>query len=277
VTTLNIPNTITAGQPGEAAKVQQNFDAIETFANTDLINRDGSVAMQQPLTVVTPTTATHAASKGYVDGLWKPGMGMIWYGATAPTGWLLCQGQSLSRTEYAALFAEIGTTWGSVDANSFTLPDLREKVGVGYKSGSTFAGTLGVSGGAADAVVVSHGHTMGSHTHTGVDHLHGLGGSTGGQSASHTHPAAEGNFVVATINPSGVLGNGGTQIIQANHHASTGAASNDHVHALPATTGAADRSLTTGGPSTNSTSTDGVSGTNKNLQPFATVNYIIKT
>lgn len=49
-------------------------------------------------------------------------------GATAPLGWLLCQGQAVSRTEYAELFAVIGTAFGNGDGvNTFNLPDPRNK------------------------------------------------------------------------------------------------------------------------------------------------------
>ena len=48
-------------------------------------------------------------------------------GATAPTGWLLCNGQAVSRTTYADLFAAIGTSFGAGDGSTtFNLPDLRE-------------------------------------------------------------------------------------------------------------------------------------------------------
>lgn len=47
-------------------------------------------------------------------------------GTTAPDGWLLCQGQAISRTDYADLFAVIGTAFGSGDGSTtFNLPDLR--------------------------------------------------------------------------------------------------------------------------------------------------------
>lgn len=53
-------------------------------------------------------------------------------GATAPSGWLLCQGQAISRTIYAELFAVIGTAYGSGDGSTtFNLPDLRETIPVG--------------------------------------------------------------------------------------------------------------------------------------------------
>ena len=53
-------------------------------------------------------------------------------GTTAPSGWLLCQGQAVSRTEYADLFKAIGTAYGSGDdSTTFNIPDLRETVPVG--------------------------------------------------------------------------------------------------------------------------------------------------
>ncbi len=62
------------------------------------------------------------------------------FGGTAiPTGWLLCNGQAVSRTDYADLFAVIGTAYGSGDGSTtFNIPDLREAVpkGAGLTSKS---------------------------------------------------------------------------------------------------------------------------------------------
>lgn len=56
--------------------------------------------------------------------------GAICFFATTaiPTGWLLCNGSQVSRTEYAALFAAIGTKFGEGDGSTtFTLPNLDER------------------------------------------------------------------------------------------------------------------------------------------------------
>lgn len=46
--------------------------------------------------------------------------------ATAPAGWLKCNGAAVSRTAYAALFLVIGTAYGAGNgATTFNLPDLR--------------------------------------------------------------------------------------------------------------------------------------------------------
>lgn len=61
-----------------------------------------------------------------------PGTKIDFCGATAPDGFLACDGAAVSRTTYAALFAAIGTTWGAGDGSTtFNLPDLRESVEVG--------------------------------------------------------------------------------------------------------------------------------------------------
>lgn len=42
--------------------------------------------------------------------------------------WLKCDGRSVSKARYAALFSLIGTTYGSEDAETFKLPDCRGRV-----------------------------------------------------------------------------------------------------------------------------------------------------
>ena len=46
-------------------------------------------------------------------------------GATAPSGWLLCNGAAVSRATYADLFAVVGTTFGSGNGSTtFNVPDM---------------------------------------------------------------------------------------------------------------------------------------------------------
>lgn len=57
----------------------------------------------------------------------RPGFVDWFAGTTPPDGWLACNGGTVSRTLYAALFAAIGVTYGAGDgATTFTLPDLRD-------------------------------------------------------------------------------------------------------------------------------------------------------
>lgn len=50
-------------------------------------------------------------------------------GSAIPNGYLLCNGQAVSRTEYSELFAVIGTAYGKGNnSTTFNVPDLREAV-----------------------------------------------------------------------------------------------------------------------------------------------------
>jgi microcystin-dependent protein len=103
-------------------------------------------------------------------------------GATAPSGWLLCNGSPISRTTYAALFSAIATSWGDGTKNAdgspsgfsgthFNLPDLRGRFLRGLdggiardpdRAGRTAANTGGNTG---DAVGSVQGDQYRSHAH----------------------------------------------------------------------------------------------------------------
>lgn len=94
-----------------------------------------------------------------------PGMLAPYAGATAPAGWLLAQGQEVSRTGYAALFATLGTTYGVGNGTTtFNLPDLRGRVPVGLQQFDVDFGNIGLTGGAKNVALTSLQN--GPHTHT---------------------------------------------------------------------------------------------------------------
>ncbi|NES68869.1 MAG: tail fiber protein, partial [Okeania sp. SIO2D1] len=51
--------------------------------------------------------------------------------SSAPEGWLLCDGKSVSTSKYSDLYEVIGTTYGGSNSN-FNLPNLQGRVPVGY-------------------------------------------------------------------------------------------------------------------------------------------------
>ncbi|WP_147819741.1 phage tail protein [Salidesulfovibrio onnuriiensis] len=56
--------------------------------------------------------------------------------STVPAGWLECDGAAVSRTEFAALFALLGTKFGAGDGfSTFNLPDLRGEFIRGWDNG----------------------------------------------------------------------------------------------------------------------------------------------
>jgi hypothetical protein len=63
-------------------------------------------------------------------------------------GWLLCQGQAVSRSTYASLFAILGTAYGSGDGSTtFNMPNLQRRFPCGSQTGVI---PLGSTGGNSD-------------------------------------------------------------------------------------------------------------------------------
>jgi len=97
-------------------------------------------------------------------------------GSAAPTGWLLCQGQTVDYADYPLLAAVFGVSGGT-----FTLPDLRQRVPVGSGTGYSLRGS---GGSATDSITlavtnlpghthgVNHSHTVADHSHTMPNHAH---------------------------------------------------------------------------------------------------------
>ena len=91
---------------------------------------------------------------------------VAWGGSTStiPNGYNLCNGDSLSRTDFADLFAALGTVHGSGDGSTtFNIPDLRDQFIVGAKGGgnTSYPGlTVGATGGRADAILPQHNHDI---------------------------------------------------------------------------------------------------------------------
>lgn len=122
-------------------------------------------------------------------------------GMTAPSGWLLCYGQAVSRATYAALFGVIGTIYGVGNGTTtFNLPDLRGRVvtGVdnmgGSASGRMSGFLIGVAAG-ADTQTLSvanlppHSHivTDPGHAHNVSDpgHAHTYNSTSGGAGSGY--------------------------------------------------------------------------------------------
>ena len=100
--------------------------------------------------------------------------GMIFpYGgsATPPTGFLLCDGTSYVRTDYSALFAVIGTAFGTADGTHFNVPDLRGRFIRGVAGGQATdpdrasRTAMAAGGNTADNVGSVQADAFESHTH----------------------------------------------------------------------------------------------------------------
>jgi len=145
-------------------------------------------------------------------------------GQIAPEGYLICDGSEVSRTEYADLFAVIGTTYGEGDGSTtFNLPDLQSRIPVGISAEPEF-NELGKTGGAKDHVLMVDEMPVHSHigsTDSAGEHNHG---DITGAAGSHSHT-------------------GSTSSAGAHRHTGTTGTAGDHSHS--GTTGGSGYSGTT--------------------------------
>ncbi len=145
---------------------------------------------------------------------------MDYAGSSAPSGWLLCYGQAVSRTTYAGLYAAISTTYGTGDGSTtFNLPDCRGRVSAGKddmggtsanrltnQSGGLNGDTLGATGGAETHTLVTseipaHTHEI-RHATDGAgssDYLSGGGSNNAGVNTGSTGGGGAHNNVQPTI------------------------------------------------------------------------------
>lgn len=177
-------------------------------------------------------------------------------------GWLWCDGASLQRSSYPALFTAIGTSYGSANGSSFNIPNLKGNVPVGKDSSLAYAAALNQTGGEpthtiTPAQLPTNGYAVadaGAHDH---------GGTTTGAGGAHTHPSISG----AASSSMGVqAGPGSGHVIS--WSGNTGSGGGSHNHTIPSVV-AHTHSLT---------APAGVTGDTPftNMQPYVVVNYIIK-
>ena len=177
----------------------------------------------------------------------NPAGAIIMYGAaTAPTGYLKCDGSNVSRSTYADLFTAIGTTYGSGDGSlTFGIPNLESRFPIGYDGGSSYA-LAGTGGAITDTPTLS-----GTNAGTAI---------TEAQLPSHTHDSWGNTW------PSGSW-TGGTGTTQSSVTQTSGTL----------TTTSTLRTLATGSGNTHTHTWTGTSTAVDTVPPYLVVNYIIKT
>ncbi|MHC2284418.1 microcystin-dependent protein [Bradyrhizobium barranii subsp. barranii] len=141
-----------------------------------------------------------------VNGACPAGALMDFAQATAPAGWLPCDGQAVSRTTYADLFAAVGTTWGPGDGSTtFNVPNLLSRYRR-HRDNASLAGAVGTVQNPAN-LAHSHGVTGAPSagtlvTSTDPGHFHAAGISDPG----HGHPLFGQNYGNAGSNSTPVIG-----------------------------------------------------------------------
>ena len=168
-----------------------------------------------------------------------------------PSGWLLCSGQTVDKTTYWELFAVIGTTFGG-SGSGFAVPDLRGRFPLGADNmGGTSADR--VTAAAADTIGSGAGVETTSYTPAGTNSAPDTGGTaiSTSQMPAHTHTYSDPNLAAGSVAAS--AGGGVT-----NSTGSTGGGgSHSHSTTAPTFTGTA--------------------ATPNVMNPYLTINYLIKT
>jgi microcystin-dependent protein len=119
-------------------------------------------------------------------------------GSVPPPGWLLCQGQSVSKLTYSKLFGVLGHLWGG-SGDIFQLPNFQGASPVGANLLA-----VGATGGSLNHThtkqhnhsVPSHSHSIsGSHNHTQGSHIHTISPHT--HTGAHSHNVAHSHSIAS--------------------------------------------------------------------------------
>jgi microcystin-dependent protein len=135
----------------------------------------------------------------------KTGVIRTFAGTSVPEGWLLADGQAVSRDEYSALFNVIGTLYGNGDGSStFNVPDLHSTVLRGTTNSNWVSDTAGTDDqtlSRSEMPAHDHGNTDsgGGHQH-GTDSVgdHDHGANIGSDNHNHRlNPGSTKDVVIA--------------------------------------------------------------------------------
>jgi len=161
----------------------------------------------------------------------------------APTGWLFCNGASYPTTTYPALFAAIGSAWGTGGVGTFRVPNLTGR----FPIGADVAYPIGTSGGNNSFTLSKANLPNYNLTVTDPGHAHGI------TDPQHHH---SGGSAPSSTNTAGSA-------------AGTSTAAN---------TGNASTGITINTATTGITVASGGSGTPIDITPsYAAINWLIKT
>ena len=232
--TLDTLGEIAANLAAEGSAIGAIVNSI-TSTNSNVTAANAVISTLAPVaspaltgTPTAPTAAlttnnTQLATTGFVRSILPAGVIVMWSGSSAsiPTGWYLCNGSN-------------GT------------PNLMDRFVLG--AGNSYA--VGATGGTADAIVVSHGHTASSSTSTSIS------------DPGHVH----------TFPGDDQLSSWATSVNNINYDAVSGGGSG-HIY----NTGSSGTGISASSSTSTTVNSTGSSGTGQNMPPYYALCYIMKS
>lgn len=197
-------------------------------ASGDLLVGNGAQTLSRLASGASNTVLVSDGSGGlsWTAGINPTATILDYAGATAPGGYLLCDGSAVSRTTYSALYAIISTTYGTGNGSTtFNVPDFRGRTAIGAGTGTASGATAWARGvppttGAGgeqthlltgpESGIQSHTHSLGNQSFTSGSTLNGqlflgnattatLSGTTGPTNATTAHNIMQPHVVVNKI------------------------------------------------------------------------------
>lgn len=247
----------------------------------------------EPLAVAAQSAADAAQTAADIAS--PAGAMLMFGGAAAPTGWLMCDGAAVSRSTYADLFAAISTSFGVGDGSTtFNLPDMRGRVPVGVDGAAgrlSANDALGNSSGSE-----THTHTSPSHSHThNTTHTHTHNATHTHTSPAHSHTLSAAGYAffvfstsaasmwqrvvtVSSYNAHRKATTGGTGVANSDALTTATELGGSTDSTSPGNTGASSPASTdASSPSNTDSTTPDPTGSTSTMQPYQVVNFIIKT
>ena len=197
-------------------------------ASGDLLVGNGAQTLSRLASGASNTVLVSDGSGGlsWTAGINPTATILDYAGATAPGGYLLCDGSAVSRTTYSALYAIISTTYGTGNGSTtFNVPDFRGRTAIGAGTGTASGATAWARGvppttGAGgeqthlltgpESGIQSHTHSLGNQSFTSGSTLNGqlflgnattatLSGTAGPTNATTAHNIMQPHVVVNKI------------------------------------------------------------------------------
>ena len=156
--------TVTTSAPGTISGIVSDLTPSSSyFCRVKATNSKGTSQWSGSGTVATNASYSSLAAGTSIEGYWTE----------APQGFLLEDGSAVSRSVYSALFAVIGTTYGTGNGSTtFNLPDSRGTTTVSRNASDVEFAAVGQRTGSGGEILSiaqmpSHTHLQNAHDHNG--------------------------------------------------------------------------------------------------------------